>query len=247
MSNHGLLQALQDALVEATSKTRVVTQVGGFVTLITAEDPLTYLNYAVPIAPPTTGDCQALIVHFMEVARSPRLEYFVDLWPQVGPMLEEHGFSVERTAPIMALRREEYAGGNTKARPAGPNDASSIRTVAGIAFGMESDPASDANTALSLADGSLLGAVSEAESVVASGMAIGTARVREIAGIATLPEFRRQGHARAVICCLLNQFFGSRGEVAWLTPGDNGAERLYESLGFRTVGTQVNYVFPARD
>ncbi len=244
MGDAVLLRALQDALVEATSKTRVATQVGGFVTLITAEDPLTYFNYAVPTSPPTPGDCQALIAHFIAASRSPRLEYFADLWPQVGPMLEQHGFSVERTAPIMALRREEYAGNHTKARPAAPSDACAMRTVSGIAFGMESDPSSDAQTAQSLSDGSLLGAVSESGGVVACGMAIGTARVREIAGIATLPEFRRQGHARSVICCLLDQFFGSGGEVAWLTPGDDGAERLYESLGFRTVGTQVNYVFP---
>jgi predicted GNAT family acetyltransferase len=53
-------------------------------------------------------------------------------------------------------------------------------------------------------------------------------------------KYRRRGYAGVVIRALLDRFFTAGGEIAWLTPGDAGAERLYTNLGFVPTATQLN-------
>ena len=64
--------------------------------------------------------------------------------------------------------------------------------------------------------------------------------VGELAGVWTRPGRQRRGLAFAVCQRLLEDSFAAGSEMCWLSAAE-GAEGLYERLGFRRVGTQLNY------
>lgn len=239
-----MLRSIQDALIESTIPQRAVTQAGGFIVMLSPDDPMIWINYAVPTAPPTSDDVDAMVTVFEAANRTPRLEFFADLWPAVPGLLEEKGFTCEKRMPIMILPRDEVRGDlshrlTTKAAVA--DDVPVLRQVLGEAFGeMDSSPEDGTRTAIE--SDRYLAAISYLDGEpAAAGFAVGTGKIREIAGIGTRPDFRRKGAAGAVISELLARFFEAGGELAWLTPGDDGAQALYERLGFRTVAWQVCY------
>jgi ribosomal protein S18 acetylase RimI-like enzyme len=62
----------------------------------------------------------------------------------------------------------------------------------------------------------------------------------ELAGVWTDPQKRRQGLAYAVCRQLLAEYADAGFDLCWLSAAE-GAQRLYEKLGFVRVGTQLNY------
>ena len=70
---------------------------------------------------------------------------------------------------------------------------------------------------------------------------IGIGAEAELAGVWTSEDARRQGRAEAVCRALLGRYFGLGGELVWLSAGDGDSARLYRRLGFRPIGTQLNY------
>lgn len=75
---------------------------------------------------------------------------------------------------------------------------------------------------------------------------IGTLYCRgDVAGIynmATLPDFRRRGLARAVLTRLLDEAAGLGCDLVGLTPTDMG-ESLYTSMGFEAAYQEMHYVY----
>lgn len=67
-----------------------------------------------------------------------------------------------------------------------------------------------------------------------------------ILNICVAPATRRQGHARALMCHLLQIASHHGARIAYLEvrPSNVPALRLYDSLGFRHVGTRTGY-YPA--
>ncbi|MCC7230026.1 MAG: GNAT family N-acetyltransferase [Fimbriimonadaceae bacterium] len=243
------LQLIQDSLVSSTKVGRDCAEIGGYLAMIHPKDPLVWLNYAVPISEPNAEDTTELESHFRGLGRTPRLEFFTDLWPTVEPFLLERGFVCEKRMPVMLLNlldRKSRVGVHF-AREASLDDLAEARYVSNVAFGMpELDPKPDEQAQAALESGRHLASVVEIDGrIVGSGFAVGTTSVREIAGIGTLPEFRRQGIATAVIEELLDRFFRDGGEIAWLTPGDEGAQSLYQGLGFQPIAEQVCYSIPS--
>ena len=59
--------------------------------------------------------------------------------------------------------------------------------------------------------------------------------VGELAGIATRSRYRRRGIAAAVTARLTETAFAAGAVELFLTPGDDGAERIYGRAGFRTT------------
>jgi ribosomal protein S18 acetylase RimI-like enzyme len=80
---------------------------------------------------------------------------------------------------------------------------------------------------------------------VAGACLIGVGREAELAAVWTSPDHRRQGHASAVCTTLAAAFLARGGELVWLSASGAGSLALYEQLGFRRVGTQLNYARPA--
>jgi ribosomal protein S18 acetylase RimI-like enzyme len=249
-----ILSRLQDALIESTSSSRATTETGEFIVLLTPDDPLIWLNYAVPIAEATDQGVDEMCDIFRAANRVPRLEFFVDLWPNTITVLESNGFVCEKRMPIMVLRREDWGelSHDHDVRGVDVTTYHDLNRVMGQAFGMEA-PGADENLAnpeddppfQRVAAGITLASVALVEGkVVGGGFGVGTPEIREIAGIATLSDYRKRGIASAVIAHLLDQFFQSGGEIAWLTPGDDSAQSVYANLGFKTIAEQVVYELP---
>jgi predicted GNAT family acetyltransferase len=66
------------------------------------------------------------------------------------------------------------------------------------------------------------------------------AGVGELAGVWTAARLRKQGLAYALCHRLLQEYAAAGYTLCWLSAAV-GAQRLYEKLGFVTVGTQLNY------
>jgi predicted GNAT family acetyltransferase len=65
--------------------------------------------------------------------------------------------------------------------------------------------------------------------------------VTEIAGVATLHSYRRRGLAGICTAYATQQAFELAGAtLAWLTPGDDGADRVYRRLGYAPKATAVH-------
>ena len=247
-----ILIRLQNALIESTKPSRDCTEIGGFVIMLTPSDPLVWINYAVPVSP--ENDVDEMVAAFRRANRTPRLEFFLDLWPEAVASLEEKGFVCEKRMPIMVIKREDWKG-HTHTHDIQTVDAHvfhQFNHMLGIAFGMV-DPADPVKTDDPLQDQSFQRIASGANlasyatiagKVVGGGLGIGTKEIREIAGIGTLSDYRRRGIASAVITHLLDRFFAEGGEIAWLTPGDDSAQSVYANLGFQTIAEQVVYELP---
>ena len=234
------LRAIQDAMVEGLRKSREIVQVGQFVACFHATDDLCWCNQAVPIGNVAKHDVEMLIDAYVKRGRSPWLEFTTDLWPDVAPVLEAAGITYRQTMPLMVLRVEDWTAQETEARsPMSDFERRELRRVTTTAFGMEyaADsplPPQTALEAICLADGK----------VVSGGQAFGSDKIREVAGLGTDPEYRRRGYCTEVIRALTNAHFESGGEIAWLTPGNDAAQSVYEAAGFQKIATQVAYGMP---
>ncbi len=241
------LELLEATLLRGLKLSRTRLDSGPFSILWVADDSTVWMNYAMPIGPATAVDVETMIESFKSIGRTPRLEFFQDLHPGLEALLAGKGFQTDHSAPIMTMPSTVWKGSQS-AIPisvAGPSDAKILLTLMNAAFGMEEANTNDTHTVQAIAEGRYLGAVASCEGVpVAGGFAVGDRRVREIAGIATLESHRRRGYGGAIIEHLLSRFFGDGGEVAWLTPGDAGAESLYTKLGFKPTGTQLIMSLP---
>lgn len=216
--------------------------------LLHPTEPLIWLNWAAPLREITRQDTQDLTEHFQINSRVPRFEFFKNLWPHCLQVLVESGYVVEKEMPIMVLLKRDFKSVKTAHLARAPNDDEfrAMECVQSRAFGMP-EPADDAQSwaEVGIRTGRTLAAVAVVnEQVAGAGYAVGTSEIKEIAGIATDQPFRRQGVATAIISNLLERFFAANGEIAWFTPGDDGAELVYAKLGFKTMGTQVCISIP---
>ena len=199
------------------------------------------LNYAVPVAGARawTG-IDELRAAFAAHGLPPRLEFVGECAPGLEDALARAGFTVEGHFPVITLLAQELRevpppDGVVIARAIGPADARAVLTVAAEAFG--EDPPTDAEVAayqgrgmLARAEGVPAGAASRTE--VAEG-------VSELAGIGVRERFRRRGIAAALTAAAAADAFSAGAELCFLTPGDDGAERVYERCGFRRAGTTM--------
>lgn len=188
---------------------------------------------------------------FARAARVPRIELFEELWPELGPALEQAGWVCEACAPVMVLDAGGLAAGPAADGVALLGEGTArglvrefIRAVEAV-FGMP--PSAETGGEIDvlmrdLAGGATLCAASLVDGrPVSGGSLIGLGAEAELAGVWTAEDHRRQGRAEAVCRALLGHFFGHGGELAWLSAGDDDSERLYRRLGFVPVGTQLNY------
>jgi ribosomal protein S18 acetylase RimI-like enzyme len=62
----------------------------------------------------------------------------------------------------------------------------------------------------------------------------------ELVGIAVAKPFRRRGIARALTAGLARRAFAAGARSAFLTPGDEAAQRVYAGAGFRPSETMLH-------
>jgi ribosomal protein S18 acetylase RimI-like enzyme len=239
-----LLRRMQDS-IQTSAPGTIQESIGGFLVTIHPENRLRWFNDAVPVGECTVHDIKRMIDCFQSHERRPRLEFFQELWPEVPHLLESQGFKLKDSQPASAVTGREFRNGGSHiyARLATAEDAATIDRIGDLAFeGDGVDPLREQ----AIRD-SLLGSRSKAAlgfvggRPVGSGRIVGKMPVREIVSIGTIPTYRKLGVATAVTSALLDDFFLTGGEIAWLTASEH-ADTLYRRLGFSPVATQVCYL-----
>jgi ribosomal protein S18 acetylase RimI-like enzyme len=252
MASRTLLSRLAAQFAAAVADGSEVHATEGFrVHLWREADPF-YRNVAIPAGP--AGDRRRAIAAMAAVfeahGRIPRLEFFAELWPGLAEALEEEGFVLERRAGVLTLDTAPEPAPAAAPRlldaTTPPEELEIFLAQAAAAFGepaLAPAPGELDRFARGLRQGSIAAATVPApDGTPLSGASlIRSGPVAELAGVWTMPAWRRRGLARAICALLLARFFGTGGEVAWLSAGDAASEALYRSLGFVLCGTQLNY------
>lgn len=248
MDQKALLAAIRDSLIEGLRPARQVRSVGSFVFAYEPTNDLVWLNSSFVVGEVTASDVAAWLQVVAEAGRQPWLEYSPDLSPEAATVLEASGLVCHRQMPLMVLTKESWVKSDWRTLAHGPSNVEiqSGIMIANEAFGQPAPPDKAWMRVRDAAEsGRVLVSVGvDGGRVVAMGQAVGTPKIREIAGIATHHAYRRRGYATAVINCLLEQFFAGGGELAWLTPGDDGAQSVYQKIGFVEIASQVCYGLP---
>jgi predicted GNAT family acetyltransferase len=139
------------------------------------------------------------------------------------------------TCPEEDLREVPAPEGVVIARVFEGADVRPLMEVQAAAFG-EGPPSDEAVRAyrgrgvLARAEGVPAGAASH--TAVAEG-------VSEIGGVGVLERFRRRGIAAALTAAVAAEAFADGADLCFLTPGDDGAERVYARAGFARAGTTM--------
>lgn len=222
------------------------------------------MSFAVPCGPDPerwSDAIAALRDLFAARGRRARLEFFAELHPGLADVLASHGFARESEAPVMTLgpagrrgvtdpRSRSLPVANAAYRRLRADDRSFLTTflerqdLAYGGMGQEGALAWLPRLESGLQDGSVVGAaLMDGTEIVSGGVVQAHEGVGELAGVWTLRSRQRSGFAYALCAALLRDTLAGGIELIWLSAGE-GAERLYEKLGFERVGTQLNYGVP---
>jgi ribosomal protein S18 acetylase RimI-like enzyme len=254
-----LLRRLAGQFAAAVAAGSEVHEVPGFrVHLWPTVDPF-YRNVAIPVreVDDWRGAIAAMARVFEDRGRTPRLEFFSELWPGLAAALEASGFVLERRGELLVSGRLDLAqpcvssiAPRLLAGDDPPPRLAAFLAGAAEAFGEQaavSAPGELERFADGLRQGALAAAMVPAEgevTPVSGATLVRAGGVAELAGVWTRAGWRRRGHARAVCALLLERFFAGDGEVAWLSAGDAAGAGLYRGLGFWPCGTQLNHARP---
>lgn len=256
-------QQLQQYLRGAASRDRDVERIGPFLATFDPHSTIPYLSYAIPDdgARPTSADVAALVDAYARHDRLPRLEYLPAAAPDVETALLAGGFVVEARLAVMtcvvgaaiALAPDD---GIVIAPPTTDEDFRAMRAAQYAAFGEiveghaneDEDDDELARQRQRLADGglALLARDLATGAVVAGGVAtVPGDGVTEVAGIGVLKHHRRRGIAGAITAGLTRAAHAAGTTTVWLTPGGDGAHRVYARAGFTDTTNQVHLSRPS--
>lgn len=255
MLQRDLLRQIEDSLRAVGRQERELVSLDAFEIFI-SPGALDHLSFAVPLGPDPgdwTPHVAALKQAFAARGKRPRLEYFEELHPRLGPALENADIVCEKRAPVMALEMAAFSAAVPPEPPAvyrrlDAEDETLLRRYLQrqhVAYGGDGDDEAALDWLPALRNGLRSGAVLGAALVRAGTPLAGAiiqigAGIGELAGVWTEPEWRRRGLAYAVCHRLLTEYAKAGYGLCWLSAAER-AQRLYERLGFVTVGTQVNY------
>lgn len=212
--------------------------------LFHATEELCWLNASVPTDSFDLKALSDLEAEYAARGREPFFEFAEEIAPGLSEALLSRGYKE-------LLRTDVLVFDNSRTLPRSSavtgtvEDLEAAYLVSCEAFGQQPKPWAEVKERqiASLQSGTVLVANSfEGGEVVSTGQAVGTTKVREVAGLATKEAFRKRGHCSAVVNRLLADFLAQGGEVAWTVPGHSDAHRLYNNLGFSKAGTSVAYV-----
>lgn len=250
---------------------RETVEVRPFLAAFHRTSDMIWMNYAVPIAPTDDAAAvrsalPRLQAEFERRSRTLRFEYLAARHPALAAELERFGLNLQITAPLMFCtpanaRSFPPRGFNLHRLQAGPQPPAGR--------GVSAAHSSDADLADFLRVGKLSFGADESAAAVepheidelrealrqnrwrcalarVDGVAVGVGTFctgnSELAGVGTLPAFRRKGIAAALSSALLAEHFAADGGRAWLSAADHVARALYAKIGFQDAGVQLNYM-----
>jgi GNAT superfamily N-acetyltransferase len=252
-SMSGLLERLARAVIANASAGRETASVGPFVALVDRVSASAWASLAVPApgAPDGTDWKMALPVletHFSTRGRALRFEFFENLFPALGPVLEQAGWPLASRDPLFACSPSELVpAASVPGLSLEPVDAGSpdelvdlFLRVQHASFEPEKPREPTPGDREQLRSRMRLGVIrcllAWLDGVPAgAGSCLPAAGVAEVAGIGTLTRFRGRGIGSAVTARLAADLFATGTDTAWLTAGSDAAARIYRRLGFRPL------------
>lgn len=251
------IQRIQEQLRAAVRLSHDAVPVPPFTCFFNPDSDATYANYAIPQVPVSEGvddALAALAAVFQERDRRPRFEYLEAFAPDLAAVLERHGYQCEMRSLLMICTPQ------TLTRPAWPagltveavDDRTQIETVQDLmtvqarAFG---DPdavrttAEDARRFRERFAALQLFLARMGDSVVsAASLTAPYEGIAELAGIATLPAFRKRGIAGALTFAVTEMAFAQGIDQVFLTAANAEAGRVYGRAGFVANGSGLAYL-----
>ncbi|MDA8355803.1 MAG: GNAT family N-acetyltransferase [Actinomycetota bacterium] len=248
-----MIAAQVHAYLRTPGPGRRQVRVGPFTVRFTPGNRHPMSNYAVPDdgARPTATDVESLVEAFAARGLVPRVEYVADAAPHLEAALLTAGFTIDDRLPLMACppgaaRRLLPPEGIAVVQARSREDHADAIRVADLAYGEPTTTPPDPVAVLARLRAAGRGAVVVVARDVATGAACGSgvatvprAGVSELAGIGTHPDFRGRGVAASVTSLLARLALAGPVELLWLTPGDDGAARVYERVGFGAGGATM--------
>jgi ribosomal protein S18 acetylase RimI-like enzyme len=249
---------MEENAIAVAAALREVVRVGPFQAMLDPHTPMTWVNYAVPLAPlPPASELDealtALRRAFDERWRTIRFEFTAELWPDLPAALERAGLELEMSHPVMTCTPAEFrpyrAPGVQVRRLTRETTSEELATyleAAASCFGEATGAATAEEVERyrqELERGSLLYGRADLDGRLA-GVACTTplGEVAELAGVGTLPEMQRRGVAATLCSFLVQEHFDAGGDLVWLSAGDAVAQALYERIGFQVTATRLNYI-----
>jgi len=204
-----------------------------------------YLNYAVPNAGAVEWEgIDALRAAFAAHGLGPRLEFVAECAPGLEGALAAAGFELQGRYPVMtlpapALREVPAPDGVviTRVSSGGADVRPLLQTVA-EAFGSKEPTDAEVAGYMSHPPRGLLARAGGEPAGGAFRSAIAEG-VSELGGIGVRERFRRRGIAAALTAAAAADALAAGAALCFLTPGDDGAERVYARAGFARSGTTV--------
>lgn len=257
-----LLRDIEARTTRSIAAGRDVTSAGVFLAALHPTNDLTWLNFAVPAPDPGERPQPQAIDElrwlFRSKGRRLRFEYVESLWPDLASLLEAHGLVLEGQMPIMICTPESFvpaaaAGLRVVELSSDADDVDFREFLLTAKRGFELDPVCIEACEIEEQREYVRTGVYRCAYALMQGRLVGVGSLtvvnNELAGIATLPEFRRRGVAAAISSHLVKQHFralgrtpGSSPAYVWLSAGDQVARAVYEKIGFQVAGVQLNYV-----
>ncbi len=241
-------QRIQDALRAMAQEGRELVAVPPFTATIDPADTMRFLNYAVPDRGAAAWPREA-IERLCEVyrtrGRAPRLEFVEDCWPGLEQALLARGFEVELRPLGMACTAAElldppFPGGVTVeavGRSAPEASIVALLETRGAAFAGPAAPEPPGSAQIArfrrCGPGSVLARDAGGEPVGAASWQRAQLGVTEIVAVGVPEAHRRRGIAAALTAAAARRAFAQGAELAFLTPGDDAAGRVYARAGFR--------------
>jgi ribosomal protein S18 acetylase RimI-like enzyme len=219
-----------------------------------SRDALRFFNYAIPDEP-AGGDLrealERLRAAFRERGRLPRFEYVEGFAPELGAALEGAGFELELRAPLMTVPTADVP--EPELLPGfeivpSTTDVRAYLTVGRRAFGNADEPeATDEEVEARLARGdvatALIGLL-DAEPVAVSAATPPLDGLTEVAGVGVLEHARGRGIGGAMTAAAARDAATKGAELAFLSPGSEGAQSVYTRVGFRPAEVSLYYADP---
>ncbi|MDX2972444.1 GNAT family N-acetyltransferase [Kribbella solani] len=162
--------------------------------------------------------------------------------PGLAQALEANGMTIVSQLPLLVVEPAELvvpeSSGVTVKVVASAADQKVANAVSAAAYEMDDadftfkpDPV-DGGAVLVYADD--VPVATAAWTAIADG-------VTEVAGVGTIHSHRRRGYGALATAYATQQAFTLAGAtLAWLTPGDDGADRVYRRLGYAPKATAVH-------
>jgi ribosomal protein S18 acetylase RimI-like enzyme len=239
---------LQAFLRASAATGRELVRIPPFTATFTPDEPLKYLNYAVPDdeAEPDADAIALLREAFSARGRLPRLEWVEEAAPSVAAALAAAEMTEELRTPLMACAPEELAEPHVDVErltvePVEPGDLREASNLQRAAF---DQPPLGADEEPGMPSGGTVLARSGGMPVSAAAWTPVIDGVSEVAGVATAEEWRRRGLAGVVTAAAARAAFAAGASLCVLSPGNDTAQRVYARAGFRRVATMLHWSDP---